>query len=189
MLRHIRILAVAGLAAVLAAPAVLADPPSHAPAHGWRAKHDPYYVGYTGRNWDHDYGISSGRCNRSEVGTVVGAVIGGAIGSTVGKGEDRLVAILIGSAIGAVVGREIGRDMDDSDRACMGHALELARNGEWVRWDGGREGRMFGLRPDSGFERDGLECRRFTLEVEDGGHSRREQGSACRVADGEWRLR
>jgi len=32
----------------------LADPPDHAPAHGWRKKHDPAYVGYTGREWERD---------------------------------------------------------------------------------------------------------------------------------------
>jgi len=188
MFRHIRILAVAGLATVLAAPVSLADPPAHAPAHGWRAKHDPYYVGYTGRNWDRDYGVRSGRCNRSEVGTVVGAVLGGAVGSTVGDGDGRLVAILVGSAVGAIVGREIGQEMDNSDRACIGHALELARDGDWVRWDGGREGLAFALRPDAGFERNGRECRNFTLELEDDGHRWREPGSACRVNEGEWRL-
>ena len=41
----------------------LADPPSHAPAHGWRKKHDPYYEGYTGRKWADDYGVKSGRCD------------------------------------------------------------------------------------------------------------------------------
>jgi len=188
MLRHTRVLVGACIVAVLAAPASLADPPSHAPAHGWRAKHDPYYLGYTGKSWERDYGVSSGRCNRSEVGTVVGAVIGGAVGSTVGDGDGKLVAILVGSAIGAIVGREIGRDMDDSDRACMGHALELARDGDWVRWDGGRKGLEFALRPDGGYERDGRECRNFTLELEDGGQSWREPGRACRVAEGEWRL-
>jgi len=188
MLRRTRILAGACIVAVLAAPASLADPPSHAPAHGWRAKHDPYYLGYTGRSWERDYGVSSGRCNRSEVGTVVGAVIGGAIGSTVGDGDGRLVAILVGSAIGAIVGREIGRDMEDSDRACMGHALELARDGDWVRWDGGRKGLEFGLRPDGGYKRDGRECRNFTLELEDGDQSWREPGRACRIAEGEWRV-
>ena len=188
MLRHTRMLAGACIVAVLAAPASLADPPSHAPAHGWRAKHDPYYLGYTGKSWERDYGVSSGRCNRSEVGTVVGAVIGGAIGSTVGDSDRRLVAILVGSAIGAIVGREIGRDMDDSDRACMGHALELARDGDWVRWDGGRKGLAFALRPDSGYERDGRECRNFTLELQDGGQNWREPGRACRVAEGEWRV-
>ena len=31
----------------------LADPPKHAPAHGWRKKHDPYYVGFSGYRWQH----------------------------------------------------------------------------------------------------------------------------------------
>ncbi|TCJ18142.1 hypothetical protein EZJ19_02570, partial [Parasulfuritortus cantonensis] len=63
---------------------VWADPPGQAPAHGWRKKHDPYYMGYTGRKWDDDYGITLGRCNRDAVGAVLGGVVGGAIGSRVG---------------------------------------------------------------------------------------------------------
>jgi len=39
-----------------------ADPPPWAPAHGWRKKNDPNYVGYTGKKWDKDYGIIEGRC-------------------------------------------------------------------------------------------------------------------------------
>lgn len=76
-----------GLAVILfpQAPAVYADPPPWAPAHGWRKKHDPYYVGYAGHQWPNDYGISSGRCNREAVGTALGGIVGGAIGSTVGK--------------------------------------------------------------------------------------------------------
>ena len=68
----------------VAAPVMrgLADPPPHAPAHGWRKKNDPYYVGYTGRQWTDDYGIRSGRCDRdrSHMATAVGAVAGGVIG-------------------------------------------------------------------------------------------------------------
>ena len=41
----------------------IADPPAHAPAHGWRAKNDPYYVGYTGRHWTDDYGIRGEHCD------------------------------------------------------------------------------------------------------------------------------
>ena len=47
------------------AGAAFADPPAHAPAHGWRKKHDPYYVGYTGVSWERDYEISSGRDPRT----------------------------------------------------------------------------------------------------------------------------
>ena len=190
MRHHGKFAATLGLAMglALAAGQAFATPPAHAPAHGWRAKHDPYYVGYTGNHWERDYGIRGGRCDRREVGTVVGAVVGGAIGSTVGKGDDRLVAILIGSAIGAVVGREIGREMDSSDRACIGHALELAEAGQWVRWEGARDGLRYAVKPGDGFERDGYACRRFTLERDLDGRSDRKPGSACRVAEGEWRL-
>lgn len=174
--------------ALLAAPAAQAVPPAHAPAHGWRAKHDPNYVGYTGYRWHDDYGIRSGRCDRAQVGTVLGAVIGGAVGSTVAKGDSRLIAILVGATVGAVIGREIGRDMDRNDHACLAHGLELASDGGRVRWDGARPGMVYVMTAGSGFQRDGLSCRRFTLEREWDGRRTRQAGSACRVGDGEWRM-
>lgn len=175
-------------AALLAAPAAIADPPAHAPAHGWRNKHDPYYVGYGGRHWEDDYGIRSGRCDRDRVGTVLGAVVGGAIGSTVGKGDDRLIAILVGATVGAVIGREIGKDMDDRDRACLAHGFELVRDGGSVRWSGAHPGLYYTMTPRGSYERGGYTCRRYTLlrELDGRRHSRR--GTACRVGDGEWRM-
>jgi surface antigen len=176
------------LSVLLAAPVVLADPPAHAPAHGWRAKHDPYYLGYAGNHWERDYGVRAGHCDRHEVATVVGAMVGGAVGSTVGEGDSKLIAILVGSAIGAVIGREIGRDMDSSDRACIGHALELAEDGHGVRWSGATAGLSYELTPTAGFERSGQPCRQFTLVRQLDGRSRKEAGSACRVGNGEWQL-
>ena len=120
--------------AVLATSVVVAEPPDHAKAHGWRRKNDPNYVGYTGHKWERDYGVLEGSCNRKEIGTALGAVVGGAIGSQVGDGSNRTVAIIVGSVIGAAIGREIGRDLDEGDRACVGHALELAKAGQRVRW-------------------------------------------------------
>ncbi len=172
----------------LAAPAALADPPSHAPAHGWRKKHDPGYVGYTGYRWHDDYGVRGGRCDRDRVGTALGAVVGGAIGSTVADGDDRLIAILAGAAIGAVIGREIGREMDDNDRACFGHSLELLEDGSHVDWDGARPGMRYTLTPNRRFERDGRVCRHFTLVRHVDGSRVSKQGSACRYGDGDWRM-
>lgn len=174
--------------ALLTTPAALADPPAHAPAHGWRAKQDPHYVGYTGHPWQRDYGISSGRCDRREVGMVLGAVLGGAVGSTVGHGDSRLIAILVGASVGAVLGREIGRDMDRDDRACLAHGLELVGDGRPVRWDGARPGVLYTMTPRGSYERDGLTCRRFTLERAWDGRRQSSRGSACRVSDGEWRM-
>jgi len=54
---RLRFAVLLALATMVALPAFAAPPP-HAPAHGWRAKHDPYYVGYTGRHWSDDYGTS-----------------------------------------------------------------------------------------------------------------------------------
>jgi len=190
MLLHHRLLVASNaffLAAILGAPLALADPPPYAPAHGWRAKHDPYYVGYTGRHWTDDYGIRQGRCDRDRVGTVLGAVVGGAIGSRVGE-DNRLIAILAGAVIGGVIGHEIGESMDDDDRACIGHSLELLGDGQRVRWDGARAGIYYTLTPEGRFERDDRVCRRFTLVQNSGGHKNTQRGSACRYGEGEWRM-
>ena len=105
------------LTTALALPcAAIAVPPAHAPAHGWRQKHDPTYAGYSGRNWQRDYGVRLGRCDRAEIGAVLGGVAGGAIGADVADDDDRLVAVVVGTVIGAAIGSEIGRRMDRTDR-------------------------------------------------------------------------
>ena len=176
------------VAAVGTPLAAFADPPAHAPAHGWRKKHDPYYVGYTGRQWNDDYGIREGRCDRDRVGAALGAVVGGAIGAAVSNDEDRLIAVLAGATIGAIIGHEIGDDMDDRDRACFGHSLELLEDGRYVLWDGARDGMHYRLTPDGRFERDSRVCRHFTLLREYGGRQVVKQGNACRFGEGDWRM-
>ena len=134
-LRARRVLARLALVLLIALPCIaLAAPPAWAPAHGWRKKHDPAYAGYSGRQWERDYGVSLGRCDRAAVGAVLGGAAGGVIGSQVGEGGQRGVATVIGAVIGATVGAEIGRRMDQADRSCVGHALELATPGQTVTW-------------------------------------------------------
>jgi surface antigen len=186
--RHFSAAALAFAALAVAAPAALADPPPHAPAHGWRKKHDPYYVGYTGKQWSDDYGIRSGRCDRDRVGTALGAVVGGAIGAAVSDSDNRLIAILAGAAIGAVIGHEIGDEMDDNDRACFGHSLELLEDGRRVTWNGAHPGMTYVLAPDGRFQRDGRVCRHFTLLRQVDGRQVSKQGNACRFGEGDWRM-
>lgn len=164
----------------------LADPPPHAKAHGWRKKNDPHYVGYTGRQWERDYGVLEGNCNRKEIGTVVGAVVGGAIGSQVGDGSGRTVAIIVGSVLGAAIGREIGREFDDRDRACFGHALELAPEGQSVRWLNEKTGVTYVLAPH-GQAQSGGTCRTYKLTASREGKSKTSDGRACRSEDGTWK--
>lgn len=166
-----------------------ADPPSWAPAHGWRKKHDPSYLGYEGRRWPSDYGVQGGTCNREAIGAVLGAAVGGAVGSRVGTGEDRAVATVIGVVVGAVVGARIGRSMDEEDRACIGHALELSERGRRVYWENERSGAHYILTPLSEMSRqDTRPCREFDLEVRIQGKRDVSRQTACRNDDGSWAL-
>lgn len=176
------------LVAALICVSAAADPPDHAKAYGWRKKHDAAYVGYTGKQWEHDYGIVEGRCNRNDIGTVAGAVIGGAIGSQVGNDANRAVAIVIGSVLGAVVGREIGRDLDERDRACVGHSLELVKVGQRVRWTNVQTGVGYLLTPVAAAVGDATNCRRFTLKTTYGSKARTSEGRACRSGEGTWTI-
>jgi surface antigen len=172
---------------MLTSTAALTDPPDHAKAHGWRKKHDPQYVGYTGRNWDQDYGISAGSCHRKEIGTVLGAVAGGAVGSQIGDGSGRTVAIVVGSVLGAIIGREIGADLDDADRGCVGHALELAKPGQTVRWVNDSSGVSYLIEPLATTKR-GDSCRNYKLTASRAGKSRTSEKVACRSAAGTWQV-
>jgi surface antigen len=184
-----RALTFAALALTLAAPPVsYADPPPHAPAHGWRKKHDPNYIGYTGKKWDRDYGVVDGRCNREAVGAVLGGVVGGAIGSQVVKGEGRAVAIVVGSVLGAVIGAKIGRELEEADRGCIGHALELAADGRPVTWVDPQTGLSYAVTPKRGFKQNGQSCREFTTAVTSKGRRETVTDRACRSSDGTWQI-
>lgn len=184
------------LISLIATGAAWADPPKHAPAHGYHKKHHhdddddhdhdrkhkhPRYKGKTGAYYVQDYGIRSGRCNRDEIGAIIGGVSGAVIGGKVAGEDDRVVGMVIGGVLGAVLGHAIGDDMDKRDRACMGHALELGPPGVPVVWQG--DGHHYRFTPrDEG--RGG--CRYATLVVD----GRKPQYVlACPKSRGEWEFR
>ncbi len=174
-----------------------ADPPAHAPAHGYYKKHHHheheyedgrrtyrevrYYEGKSGVAYVRDYGISSGRCNRDEIGAVIGGVTGAVIGAQVADRENRAVGMVVGGVFGAVLGHAIGDRIDDGDRACMGHALELGRPGVPVVWHNDGHRYNFTPRGDAGHG-----CRNATLVV-DGRRPR--DVLACPSGRGEWSFR
>ncbi|MEQ1882019.1 MAG: glycine zipper domain-containing protein [Burkholderiales bacterium] len=188
----------------------MADPPEWAPAHGWRKKHErdrdddhhgrkhrrererevrsTRYSDYDRNPWPSDYGVVYGDCDRRAIGAVLGGVVGGVVGSRVGSDGDRRVAILLGSVIGAVIGAEIGRRMDEQDRACMGHALELAEGGRPVTWRNETSQATYILTPLQVFHRNEQPCRNFSLEVRTGGRTDVSHQKACRGAAGRWEL-
>lgn len=162
-------------------------PPSHAPAHGWRAQHDPYYLGFTGRRWQKDYGVLSGRCDRVAVGAVLGGVVGGAVGSQVGTGDTRRIAILIGTAAGAILGAEMARNMGPADEACLAHGLELGAAGRPIYWDAASGDGRYTLIPGEMIAGNRA-CRNFELAFS-GSPATPRKGMACHDSSGGWVLR
>lgn len=177
------------LVLLIALPCIaLAAPPSWAPAHGWRKKNNSAYAGYSGREWERDYGVRLGRCDRAEVGAVLGGAAGGVIGAAAGQDGQRAVAIVVGTVIGAAIGAEIGRRMDQADRSCVGHALELAVPGQTVAWKNHNTGIAYQLTPakDASGTADG--CRKFRLIATGGFGLSEGRAVACAGTDGKWKL-
>lgn len=178
------------LCLALAGPA-LAAPPDHAPAWGNRAKQNGEkpgkgrHRGYTGTEWNSDYGVLAGRCNTEEILTVVGAAAGAVIGNRTAEREDRTVATLAGALIGGLVGNRIGDAIDDRDRACMGQSLELVPVGSTVVWFNPATKVGYHLRPVRDL-RGG--CRLFEARLE-GRKAAPVQLTACRHASGVWGIR
>lgn len=166
-----------------------ADPPAHAPAHGWRnkQKQQVHYVGYSGRQWEYDYDISAGHCNRQAIATVVGGVVGGVIASRIAE-ENRTVATLIGAAAGALVGNRIGHKLDEADRSCVGHALELGESGRPVVWTNETTGVRYELSPGADRQRNGAVCREYTMVAVDGRDKSSQRGLACQSQSGVWEI-
>lgn len=160
-----------------------ADPPAHAPAHGWRRKQAERYRGYTGEEWEHDYGVRSGRCNTDEILAVVGAVAGGVIGNRTASDGNRTVATILGAVIGGVLGAKLGDGIDDRDRACIGHTLELAAPGRSVTWRNPDSGVDYTVKPLRDL-RGG--CREFELGARVDGRREARPMRACRDERGAW---
>jgi surface antigen len=176
------------LASALLASSAFAEPPPWAPAHGWRKKNDPSYVGYTGKKWAHDYGVLEGRCNSAAVGAVLGGAAGAVIGSQASE-KDRPVAIILGTTIGAVIGAKIGEELDQTDRACMGHALELAGEKKTVVWTNVATGVTYRLTPTRNVGSRQQPCREFKTVLAAGKKRDAVTGVACRRGNGEWMFR
>ncbi|MCS6946464.1 MAG: glycine zipper 2TM domain-containing protein [Steroidobacteraceae bacterium] len=188
-------IAAAVFAVVWTAPTP-ADPPPWAPAHGYREKGKgpkgkkrvKYYIGYSGSEYERDFDILRGRCNRALVGAVIGGVVGGVIGHEVADRDQRTIATILGATLGALVGHRIGRDMDERDRACWGHALELAATGQRITWSNDATRIRYELVARDGGRGDRPVCRDFTLVELRGKERLQANGRACQIQPGQWEI-
>ncbi|QOF76136.1 RT0821/Lpp0805 family surface protein [Variovorax sp. 38R] len=100
----------------------------------------------------------------------------------------RSSSLLTGSLAGVALGSVAARAMDDGDRRRAASALETASDGEPSAWRNRETGDSFVFTPTRSFARGGSQCREFKIEVVVGGRHDSVGGSACRQADGAWRI-
>ena len=130
---------------------------------------------------------------KEEIGALVGAGLGGLAGSFIGDGGGRLVAVGVGTMLGAIVGSEVGKSLDRADRLAMAQAthtaLEYGESGNPTTWTNPDTGNSGEIVPQGAVRRaDGTYCREFWKSVTIGGEKQQAYGTACRQADGSWRI-
>jgi surface antigen len=130
---------------------------------------------------------------KQTVGTVAGAGLGALLGSQIGSGKGQLAAVAIGAVAGGLLGSEIGKSMDDVDRQkaqlATQQALETAPSGTAVAWRNPDSGHYGQVTPQPAYQSNtGQTCREYQQEVTIGGKSETVVGTACRQADGSWRV-
>jgi surface antigen len=130
---------------------------------------------------------------KQTAGTVIGAVAGGLLGSTIGKGAGRTAAIVAGAAIGGLAGNQLGAALDERDRERAAYstqaALESNRTGQPTAWRNPETGNSGSTTPTRTYtDTGGQPCREYQTTVTVAGKQQQAYGTACRDADGSWRI-
>lgn len=125
---------------------------------------------------------------KEQTGMVIGGALGGLLGSQA-RGPGRAVAIIAGTLIGASIGGAVGQSMDDTDRLKVAQSLETVRTGVPTTWKNPDTGNEYSVTPTKTIEASGGEpCREYTMEAIIGGKRETVYGTACRQADGSWKI-
>ena len=130
---------------------------------------------------------------KEEIGALVGAGLGGLAGSFIGDGGGQLVAVGVGTLLGAIMGSEVGKSLDRADRLAMQQAtfdaLEYGESGSTTSWTNPDSGNSGEIVPQPAVRRaDNRYCREFWQTLTIAGEKQQAYGTACRQADGSWRI-
>ncbi len=126
-------------------------------------------------------------------GTVAGGVLGAIVGSTIGDGSGQVIATAAGAIAGALIGSHIGKGLDERDQLAMRkatvNALEYSKSNSITNWSNPDSGNAGNVTPTRTFQMaDGTYCREYTSKIEVAGSSETAYGTACRQADGSWKV-
>lgn len=129
---------------------------------------------------------------KETVGTLGGAALGGLLGSQFGGGAGQLVAVGAGVLLGGLAGREVGKSLDRADMNYAKQAENQAHTapvGQQITWSNPESGHSGSVTPvRQGTDQSGNTCREYQTTVNVGGKTEQAYGTACRQADGSWKI-
>ncbi len=127
-----------------------------------------------------------------DIGTGIGAVSGAVIGSQFGGGSGKTVAAVVGALAGAWVGNKVAAGMTAQDRGYYEGAASRAATapvGQQIVWANPESGNQGSITPvREGRDSGGNACREYQQTVTIGGKTERAYGTACKQADGSWKI-
>tara|TARA_R100000808_G_C2138993_1_gene146973 strand:- start:311 stop:781 length:471 start_codon:yes stop_codon:yes gene_type:complete len=139
-------------------------------------------------------GGCAGTYSKQDTGTAAGALLGGGLAYGLGQNSsNKEIWTVLGIGLGAMLGNHIGQQLDERDRLMMGQsfqtALERAPDNQSSSWRNPNTGNSGYTMPTrTVVASNGTPCREFTQTVMIGGQSQQAYGTACRQADGSWKI-
>jgi|TARA_Y100000034_G_scaffold104985_1_gene131956 surface antigen len=136
----------------------------------------------------------AGTYSKQDTGTAAGALLGGGLAYGLGQNSsNKEIWTVLGIGLGAMLGNQIGQQLDERDRLMMGQsfqaALEQAPDNSSSSWRNPNTGNSGYTTPTrTVVASNGTPCREFTQTVTIGGKPQQAYGTACRQADGSWKI-
>jgi surface antigen len=124
------------------------------------------------------------------LGGVLGAGAGAGIAAAAGGSPGVIVAAAIG---GALLGGFVGKKLDDRDKQmatqAANKAFEQNQTGQTSVWNNADSGNSGTVTPTKTYQlATGQYCREYTQTILIGGEQHQTYGTACRQADGTWKV-
>jgi len=138
--------------------------------------------------------LIGGCASKMQTGTALGALTGGALAYGLGQDSSKKeLWTVLGIGLGAMIGQSIGRQLDERDQYLMAQtfefAMEKAPTNKTAKWENPNTGHAGSVTPTKTIVvAEGTPCREFTTTVSIGGHEEEAYGTACRQADGSWKI-
>ena len=127
---------------------------------------------------------------KTTVGAAGGGLVGGLIAAAAGGNPAAIAASVIG---GMLIGGMVGNLLDQRDKQMAAEAahraMESAPTGKPVAWSNPDSGHSGTVTPTKTYQTaNGTYCREYQTTVLIDGKLERATGTACRQADGSWRV-